>query len=222
MEPDQQRQVEPEQQLRSTTSHVTTRLWHGRRQALLHDHSPETIVWHVGNVTAALSSSEVQTTLNMPDVVIHCFSSSHGSITIENAGHCTTSHRFVVTSTGKPIKLTMYNSYVLLTLPLGEWADDVSWRRADRAATDVLLNHPGCVNTNHWWREEGDLWNRYRISSPKVQNGHEQGLRSTSSHFRDPSNFCPWLSGFDPQRHTLYLHISYIYICILKCRRHRE
>ena len=54
-----------------------------------------------------------------------------------------------MTDTGKPIKLAQYNSYVLLTLPLGEWSDDVSWRRTERAATDVLLNHPDCINTNH-------------------------------------------------------------------------
>jgi hypothetical protein len=62
--------------------------------------------------------------------------------------HCVTNHRFVHAATGKPIKLAQYNSYVLLTLPLGEWADDVSCRSAERAATDVLLNHPGCINTN--------------------------------------------------------------------------
>ena len=60
----------------------------------------------------------------------------------------TTNHHFVVAATGKPIKMSQYNSYVLLTLPLGEWVDDVSWRRAERAATDVLFNRPGYINTN--------------------------------------------------------------------------
>jgi len=108
------------------------------KQALLHGHSPETIAWHAGNVTATLSSPEAQAALNMTGVVIHCFAFSHGGITIKNAGHYTTNHRFVVAATaGKPIKLSQYNSYVLLTLPLGEWSDDVSWRRAERAATST-------------------------------------------------------------------------------------
>jgi hypothetical protein len=92
------------------------------KQALLHGHSPETFAWDAGNVTATLSSPEAQAALNMTGVVIHCFAFSHGGIAIENAGHCTTNHCFVVAATGKPIKVSQYNSYVLLTLPLGEWA----------------------------------------------------------------------------------------------------
>ena len=42
------------------------------------------------------------------------------------------SHLFVVSVTVKPIKLSQYNSYVLLTLPLGEWSDDVSWTKRIR------------------------------------------------------------------------------------------
>ncbi len=66
------------------------------KQALFHDHSPQTSACHVGNVTDALSSPEAQTVINTTDVVIHYFAFSHGDITIENAGHGTTNHRFVV------------------------------------------------------------------------------------------------------------------------------
>ena len=36
---------------------------------------------------------------------------------------------------------------VFLTLELGQWNDGVSWKNAERAATDVLLDHPGCINS---------------------------------------------------------------------------
>jgi hypothetical protein len=36
---------------------------------------------------------------------------------------------------------------VFLTLELGQWNDEVSWMNAEKAATDVLLNHPGFINS---------------------------------------------------------------------------
>jgi hypothetical protein len=131
----------------NTKSHDKVMTWNVK-EALLDGHSPQTKAWHAGNVAATLSFPETQSVINTPGVVIHYFAFSHGGIVIENAGHYTTNHRFVVTATDKPIKLAHYNSYVLLTLPLGEWSDDVSWRRVERVVTDVFLNHPDCINTN--------------------------------------------------------------------------
>jgi hypothetical protein len=61
-------------------------------QALLGGHSTPTSTWHTDNVETTLRSPAAQTALNMSGVVIHCFAFSHGGMTIENPGHCTTNH----------------------------------------------------------------------------------------------------------------------------------
>ena len=94
-----------------------------------------------------LASEEVQAALNLPGVVIHCFDFRFGGIKIENTDHCTTKHRYLVAATGKTIKLAEYNSMVFLTLELGQWNDEVSWKNTEKASTDVLLNHPGYINS---------------------------------------------------------------------------
>ena len=90
---------------------------------------------------------QAQAALNLPGVVIHCFAHSRHGLKFENAGHVTTNHRYLNTSTGKPIKLHEYNAQVFLILQLGMWDDEVSWINAEQAATNALIDHEGCINT---------------------------------------------------------------------------
>ena len=85
--------------------------------------------------------------LSLPGVAIHCYSYKDVGLKVENAGHFTTNHRYLFADTDKPIKPAEYNSFVFLTLKLGQWGDDVSWTNAERASTDVLLKHPGYINS---------------------------------------------------------------------------
>ena len=115
--------------------------------ATLLGHSPPSEAWHAGNVTEVLASEEAQAALKLPGVVIHCFAHSRFGLKVENAGHCTTGHLYLNDSTGQSIKLDEYNAQVFLIVPLGMWNDQVSWINAEGAATNVLIDHPGCINS---------------------------------------------------------------------------
>jgi hypothetical protein len=115
--------------------------------ATLLGHSPPSEAWHAANVTEVLASEDAQAALKLPGVVIHCFAHNRFGLEVENAGHCTTNHRYLDDATGKPIKLHEYNAQVFLILELGMWNDQVSWINAEEAATNALIDHPGCINS---------------------------------------------------------------------------
>jgi hypothetical protein len=115
--------------------------------ATLLGHSPPSEAWHAANVTKKLASEEAQAALKVPGVVIHCFAHSRFGLKVENAGHCTTNHHYLNSSTGNPIKLGEYNAQVFLIVELGMWDEEVSWINAEGAATNALIDHPGCINS---------------------------------------------------------------------------
>jgi hypothetical protein len=115
--------------------------------ATLLGHSPPSKAWHAANVTKLTASEEVRAALNLSGFVIHCFAHSRFGLKVENAGHCTTNHRYLNAITGQPIKLHEYNAQVFLIVPLGMWNDQVSWINAEGAATNALIDHPGCINS---------------------------------------------------------------------------
>jgi hypothetical protein len=143
------------------TNHITNAKWNPINIAKRHaeamagkmalatllGHSPPSEAWHTANVTEVLASEDAQAALKLPGVVIHCFAHSRFGLKVENAGHCTTNHRYMDDATGKPIKLHEYNAQVFLILELGMWNDQVSWINAEEAATNALIDHPGCINS---------------------------------------------------------------------------
>ena len=84
--------------------------------ARLHGHNPPSEDWHTGNTTTMLSSSEAQTVMNVEGVGVHWFAFGHGGLHTENAGHAVANHRWVHVTTGKWIKFSEYNAYVLFTV----------------------------------------------------------------------------------------------------------
>jgi len=118
--------------------------------ALQQGHNPSSKAWHAANTKALLSSPEAKVVMAIPGVGVHAYGYSEGGLNSENAGHATTRHRWVHDKTGNFITVTEYNARVLFTIVLGQWGDDVGWRRAERSATDVFLHHhPRCINKNH-------------------------------------------------------------------------
>jgi len=112
-------------------------------------HNPPSKAWHTTNTRARLSSSEAQAAMDTEGVGVHIYAYSAGGLNKENGGHATTNHRWVHVTTGDFIKIDEYNANVLCIVELGEWGDDISWRRAERSGTDVFLGkHPRCINRN--------------------------------------------------------------------------
>jgi hypothetical protein len=101
--------------------------------------TPHGTMFHTDNVKDRFSSTTEQVALNLPGVGVHCYPYNHGDM-IENTGHSTKNHHFVHTVTGNPIKFQKYLSYVILTVDLGEWTDEVSWKNTQNTVTDLFLN----------------------------------------------------------------------------------
>ena len=118
------------------------------QQAINRGSNPPSEDEHHESILGLLSTPAALAALTTKDCLIHVFACMFDDEHFENAGWCTTRRRWVVRETGSPLTVAQYNSFVTLMIPLGAWPDNVSWRVAERIATEQLIDHECCENVN--------------------------------------------------------------------------